>query len=176
VLFSAKLGIITRKTVQDEQPTVWSDIMTSVQNIYDPSDPLKILIVEDDKEWREIMAESLTSGDFMVFQEVDYNSAKKALQSRKKQYRGLALILLDLGLPGGNGMDLLKMVKGRWEQDRTKVIIVTGQGWTKDYEEARRYPQFHDFIPKGNPDREFEDTLIEMVYEAIRAREIAKRE
>jgi CheY-like chemotaxis protein len=37
-----------------------------------------------------------------------------------------ALILLDLGLPGRDGLDLLKEIRGRPEYQRTPVVVLSG--------------------------------------------------
>jgi DNA-binding response OmpR family regulator len=81
---------------------------------------MKILIIEDEQELREAMAGSLRQEQFVVETAADYDSALE----KTGVYR-YDCILLDIGLPGGSGLDLLKELK---EQElQSSVIIVSAR-------------------------------------------------
>lgn len=81
---------------------------------------MKILIIEDEKELREAMADSLRQEKFVVETAADFDSALE----KTGVYR-YDCILLDIGLPGGSGLDLLKELK---EQElQSSVIIVSAR-------------------------------------------------
>lgn len=81
---------------------------------------MRILLVEDDK----MIAEAVTHGLKTVRYAVDWvnngNTAEQALNSQ--QYD---LVLLDLGLPGQDGLLVLKHL--RQEKNNTPVLIVTAR-------------------------------------------------
>lgn len=81
---------------------------------------MKILIIEDEKELREAMADSLRQEQFVVETAADFDSALE----KTGVYR-YDCILLDISLPGGSGLDLLKELK---EQElQSSVIIVSAR-------------------------------------------------
>jgi len=84
------------------------------------ADPAKILIAEDDIENRRFLAEVLTSEGHRI--ELA-NDGPQALA--RVQESDCDLLLLDLGLPGLSGFEVLeKLQRNGWQ---TPVIIVTGQ-------------------------------------------------
>ncbi len=58
------------------------------------------------------------------------------------------LVLLDLGLPGLNGLDGMGLVRSRWPQAR--IVVVSGNDQTSTVQEASRLGA-HDFISKAAP-------------------------
>ncbi len=135
---------------------------------------IKVLVVEDDNDWMEKITKYLQEEGFLVFQATDYASAKKTIQSRKKQYFDLGVIILDLQLPDGNGMDLLNLILPLWNREKTKVVIATSTGWVSEDETVKKYPYYSDFITKNISD--FKGDLIKAVYRAIQEREDARHE
>jgi DNA-binding response OmpR family regulator len=67
---------------------------------------MKILIIEDEPGLMETMAESLQAGQYLVEQASDFHTALDKIVSYKYD-----CILLDIMLPGGSGLDLLKELK-----------------------------------------------------------------
>jgi two-component system nitrogen regulation response regulator NtrX len=78
-----------------------------------------ILFVDDDAEMRSILCEQLGSIGFRVDEAADGNEAMKKLKKG-----GYDLLLLDITLPGTNGMEILRFVKDRSLPCR--VIMLTG--------------------------------------------------
>lgn len=82
---------------------------------------MKILIVEDDKDLREITTNSLEKERYVVSQAPDYRTALQKIEDYDYD-----CILLDIMLPDGNGLDLLEELHALGK--RTNVIILS----TKD--------------------------------------------
>ena len=80
---------------------------------------MNILIIEDDKEIRKILAECLVAAGYDVSEESDGNRAEIAMHSGKYD-----LILLDLMLPGLSGEYL---IKGLRKYSDTPVIIISAK-------------------------------------------------
>lgn len=84
------------------------------------STAMKILVIEDEKELRAIMQESLEKERYVV--EVAENF-KKAIE--KLIGYDYDCILLDIMLPDGNGIDLLREIKRMGKED--SVIIISAK-------------------------------------------------
>jgi DNA-binding response OmpR family regulator len=79
---------------------------------------MKILIVEDDKDLREITTASLEKERYVVSQAPDYRTALQKIEDYDYD-----CILLDIMLPDGNGLDLLEELHALGK--RTNVIILS---------------------------------------------------
>jgi two-component system cell cycle response regulator len=94
-------------------------------------DKLKLLIIEDDDDQRELIRETLE--DYFGRGTVD--GAANAQEALKHDVSGFDLILTDYNLPGCNGMQLLEQIRGRCS---TPVIMVTGENVGRIAAEAIR--------------------------------------
>ena len=101
---------------------------------------MKILIVEDEPEMREIIVHSLLQELYIVETAEDYFSAKEKLGIYKYD-----CILLDIGLPGGDGLELLKELKK--EGNEAGVIIVSAKGSIQDKVSGLDFGA-DDYLPK----------------------------
>ncbi|WP_221390241.1 response regulator transcription factor [Dyadobacter sp. NIV53] len=81
---------------------------------------MKILIVEDEPDLLEIIQQSLEMENFLVETAGNYNSALDKIISFDYD-----CILLDIMLPGGNGLDLLQELKNLDKSDN--VIIISAK-------------------------------------------------
>ena len=81
---------------------------------------MRILLVEDDKMIAEAVLNGLKTARYAVDWVNNGNTAEQALNSQ--QYD---LVLLDLGLPGQDGLQVLKHL--RQEKNNTPVLIVTAR-------------------------------------------------
>lgn len=79
-------------------------------------DAMKILIVEDEKELRETVCASLMKEKFVVETASDYFSALNKINDYDYD-----CILLDVMLPGGSGLDLLRELK---RLRRTDCVLI----------------------------------------------------
>ena len=81
---------------------------------------MKILIVEDDQDLREITVRSLEKERYVVSQAPDFRTALLKIEDYDYD-----CILLDIMLPDGNGLDLLKELQALGK--RTNVIILSAK-------------------------------------------------
>ena len=86
---------------------------------------MKILIVEDDQDLREITTRSLEKERYVVSQAPDYRTALLKIEDYDYD-----CILLDIMLPDGNGLDLLKELQALVK--RTNVIILSAKDSIED--------------------------------------------
>ena len=86
---------------------------------------MKILIVEDDKNLREITTASLEKERYVVSQAPDYRTALQKIEDYDYD-----CILLDIMLPDGNGLDLLEELHALGK--RTNVIILSAKDSLED--------------------------------------------
>lgn len=86
---------------------------------------MKILIVEDDQDLREITVRSLEKERYVVSQAPDFRTALLKIEDYDYD-----CILLDIMLPDGNGLDLLKELQALGK--RTNVIILSAKDSIED--------------------------------------------
>lgn len=86
---------------------------------------MKILIVEDDKDLREITTASLEKERYVVSQAPDYRTALQKIEDYDYD-----CILLDIMLPDGNGLDLLEELHALGKH--TNVIILSAKDSLED--------------------------------------------
>jgi len=86
---------------------------------------MKILVVEDD----ELMISSLN--EFLSHEGYIHETATSFIDAHEKiELYNYDIILLDLGLPDGNGIDLIKIIKQKSED--TGVIIISARNAIDD--------------------------------------------
>ncbi|MDP4289772.1 MAG: response regulator transcription factor [Bacteroidota bacterium] len=78
---------------------------------------MKILIIEDEKSIRESIATYLTDERYLCEMAVDYSSALEKIEMYEYD-----CILLDITLPGGNGLSLLNELKNLNRLDGVLII------------------------------------------------------
>ncbi len=91
----------------------------------------KILIVEDDKFLRELLAQKLLKEGYDVLEAIDGESGQKMIKDEKPD-----LILLDLILPGIDGFELLAKMKEDGSVVTIPVIVLSNLGQKEDVERA----------------------------------------
>lgn len=99
------------------------DFFMYICNKYDKR--MKILIVEDDADLREITTRSLEKERYVVSQAPDYRTALLKIEDYDYD-----CILLDIMLPDGNGLDLLAALHDMGK--RTSVIILSAKDSIED--------------------------------------------
>lgn len=86
---------------------------------------MKILIIEDEQELREVMAKSLEKEMFVIETAHDFESASEKIGAYDYD-----CILLDIMLPGGSGLTILQELKDRKKQE--SVIIISAKDSVDD--------------------------------------------
>lgn len=86
---------------------------------------MKLLIIEDEAELQEIIRQSLEKEGFVVESAVDFHTAMDKVGAYDYD-----CILLDIMLPGGNGLDILQELKNMNKSEN--VIIISAKNSIDD--------------------------------------------
>ena len=86
---------------------------------------MKILLVEDEAALRQTLVETLRQGSYVVEVAVDYNQAYEKIKLYEYD-----CVLLDLTLPGGEGLDLLRALKAG--SSAAGVLVITARDGLDD--------------------------------------------
>jgi DNA-binding NtrC family response regulator len=121
-----------------------------------------ILVVDDDADIREVLKDRLQSMGHGV---VEAASGKEALDIVES--RNLHMVLLDVEMPGINGLDVLKEIRKRGHD--VTVIMITAYGTIERTVHAMREGAY-DFIPKP-----FEPDHVALIIQKALERERLKR-
>ncbi len=81
---------------------------------------MKVLIIEDEKELSKSICEYLSGEQFITENAFDFHSALEKISLYDYE-----CIVLDIGLPGGNGLNILKELKANNKADG--VIIISAK-------------------------------------------------
>ena len=111
----------------------------------------RLLLVDDDDTFRKVIAGELATRGFAVTAVATARAALEALAAAEPD-----VMLLDLRLPDGDGLDVLRAARER--QLRTEVIVLTGHGTIDTAIEAIRRGAF-DYVAKPCPLDELEIRL-----------------
>ncbi len=94
-----------------------------------------VLVVDDEPDILNLTEKFLNLGDFKTLTSAN---AKDAMRVIEEQYKSIALILLDVMMPGKSGMDVLRQVK---EEERFKhilVVLFTVKSFAEDIQKGKR--------------------------------------
>jgi CheY-like chemotaxis protein len=83
----------------------------------------RVLVVEDHQTMREAVRMLLEPEGFVVLEATDGNSALEAIRRDPPE-----VVLLDLGIPGLNGVEVLARLKADPATASVPVIVVTATG------------------------------------------------
>ena len=108
-----------------------------------------ILIVDDDPTQRRLMRAVCEKAGYPVLQADSGESALSLLQSQ--QGADVALVMLDLRMPGLGGMETLKRAKSFRED--LPVIVLTAQGGIDTVVEAMQSGAADFFVKPASPER-----------------------
>ena len=93
-------------------------------------DPLRVLLVEDDDDNRELMAEVLAGAGFEVISAASGAEGLKSLSERS-----VDVIVTDVGMPGMGGLELAAAAKR--VAPSVPILVVTGWAEREDISSAR---------------------------------------
>ncbi len=122
-----------------------------------------ILIIDDEEKLRSLLARIVKSEDFEVFQAQDLKSGFKKLEQND-----IDVVLCDVKLPDGNGVDFLQKIKTSFPL--TEVILLTAFGKISDGVQAMKNGAF-DYIVKGDDN----DKIIPLLYKALEKVQLQKK-
>ena len=104
------------------------------------NDKANILIVDDEEVVRLSHLRSLEGADCNARAAADGNEALQVMEQHP-----FDVVLLDLRMPGLDGMDLLKTIKQRWPD--SEVVVITGFPSIESAKQAVKLGAF-DYLAK----------------------------
>lgn len=123
----------------------------------------KILIVDDEEKLRSLLARIIGLEGFEVQQAGDIKTASKKLEQSD-----IDVVLCDVKLPDGTGVEFAKKVKEQYPV--TEVILLTAYGNIPDGVQAIKNGAF-DYITKGDDNNK----IIPLLYRAVEKVTLARR-
>ena len=123
---------------------------------------MNVLIVDDEPSLREVLRLGLRRAGWDSATAGDFETATRLLSDRE-----FDLVLTDLQLPDGDGIEVLRMTRERWPE--TPVIVITAHG-SADTAVAAMKLGAHDYITKP-----FDiDELVIRIRQALEGRELRR--
>ncbi|MFB6457766.1 sigma-54-dependent transcriptional regulator [Chitinophaga sp. Hz27] len=101
-----------------------------------------ILIIDDEEQLRKLMGRLLSLEGYVIQEASNVRNAMKILEREEVQ-----VVLSDVKLPDGNGVELVQAIRGKYPQ--TEVIVLTAYGNIADGVQAIKNGAF-DYITKGD--------------------------
>lgn len=114
-----------------------------------------ILLIDDEPQLRQLLARLLSVEGFNI---TEADSVKNGLKQLEKH--SFEVVLLDVKLPDGNGVELTKTIKEKYPE--TEVILQTAYGNIADGVSAIKNGAF-DYLVKGNDN----NRIIPLINKAI---------
>lgn len=122
-----------------------------------------ILIIDDEEKLRNLLSRIISLEGFNVFQSPDCKSAIKKIEQTE-----IDVVLCDVKLPDGNGVELTRIIKDKYPQ--IEIILLTAYGNIPDGVMAIKNGAF-DYITKGDDNNK----IIPLLYKASEKVELSKR-
>ncbi len=123
----------------------------------------KILIIDDEEKLRGLLARIVKSEGFDVLEAPDLKSGFKKLE-----HNDVDVVLCDVKLPDGNGVDFLQNIKSSFPL--IEVILLTAFGKISDGIQAMKNGAF-DYIVKGDDN----DKIIPLLHKALDKAQLQKK-
>lgn len=121
----------------------------------------RVLFIDDEEQLRKLLTRIISLEEFNV---TEAGSIKAALQILQRQ--SFDILLCDVRLPDGNGVDFVKIV--RKDFPGMDIILLTAYGNIPDGIQAMKNGAF-DYIVKGNDN----DRIIPLLHQAMEQRKAA---
>lgn len=122
-----------------------------------------ILIIDDEEKFRTLLSRITSLEGFDVLQAESCSAAIKKLEQSE-----VDVVLCDVKLPDGNGVDLSKQIKEKYPL--IEVILLTAYGNIPDGVQAIKNGAF-DYITKGDDNNK----IIPLLYRAYEKAELSRR-
>ncbi|MEO5776054.1 MAG: sigma-54 dependent transcriptional regulator [Flavobacterium sp.] len=122
-----------------------------------------ILIIDDEEKLRGLLARIVKSEGFDILEASNLKSGLKKLEQND-----IDVILCDVKLPDGNGVDFLQKIKSNFPL--TEVILLTAYGNIADGVQAMKNGAF-DYIVKGDDN----DKIIPLLHKALEKVQLQKK-
>ncbi|MFW9895330.1 MAG: response regulator [Candidatus Thorarchaeota archaeon] len=94
-----------------------------------------ILIVDDEPDIVNLTEKFLKLGDYDT---ITSNNAKEAMQMVEENYDKIALILLDIMMPGRSGYSVLEEIKNSEKYKDILVVLFTVKSFNEDVQKGKK--------------------------------------
>lgn len=101
-----------------------------------------VLILDDDRDLRRLLCYQISKAGFKILEADTVHAALEVLKNEP-----VDVVLSDVFLPDGNGVDLTKVIKAAYPD--VEVIVITGEGRIEDGVKAIKNGAF-DYLVKGD--------------------------
>ena len=122
-----------------------------------------VLIVEDENDLRQLLKRVLSLEGFAAYEAANCKAALAILEREN-----IELILCDVKLPDGNGVDFVKQAKSLYPS--IEIIVLTAYGNIPDSVQAIKNGAF-DYLTKANDN----DRILPLLYRALEKVKLEKR-
>lgn len=94
-----------------------------------------VLLVDDSPALRAIYARVLQATDLPIGEFMEAGSAREALATMQRRH-DVALVVTDVGMPGTDGVELVRALRERCAKDELAILVVTTERDARRAEEA----------------------------------------
>jgi DNA-binding NtrC family response regulator len=122
-----------------------------------------ILLIDDEEKLRSLLKRIISLEGFAVHEADNLKSASRSLEKEIPD-----IVLCDVKLPDGNGVDFIKSIKPKYPS--VEIILLTAYGNIPDGIQAMKNGAF-DYITKGDDN----DKIIPLLYKALEKVQLQKR-
>jgi two-component system NtrC family response regulator len=122
-----------------------------------------VLIIDDEEKLRTLLSRIIRSEGFEVLEASDCKTGLK-----KAEHQNIDVVLSDIKLPDGSGMDLIEKIKAK--NPFIEIILLTAYGNIADGVQAMKNGAF-DYLVKGDDN----DKIIPLLNRAIEKVQLQKR-
>ena len=109
---------------------------------------MKVLVVDDERDMKTLFEQRFRKE--IRDKEIDFAfafSGEEAMDYMLKNNQEAVLILSDINMPGMSGLELLKLIKEKYETPPPVVMMITAYGDAANYNEAMKLGA-DDFLTK----------------------------
>lgn len=124
----------------------------------------KILVIDDEDQLRKALSRIIELEGYEVLQAENGTKGIKLFEGNND----IALVICDVKLPDGNGLDILKSIKKK--SALTEVVLITAYGTIQDGVLAMKQGAF-DYITKGDGDEQ----ILVVIEKAVEKAKMQKR-
>ncbi|SHG07857.1 two-component system, NtrC family, response regulator [Bacteroides luti] len=128
----------------------------------------KVLIIDDEAQIRKLLARMMELEGYEVCQATDCRSGLKQIEVSSPE-----VVLCDVRLPDGNGVDLVLKIKKQFPQ--TEVVLLTAHGNIPDGVQAIKNGAY-DYITKGDDNNKIIPLISRAMEKALINRRLEKLE
>ena len=122
-----------------------------------------VLIIDDEEKLRSLLSRIINLEGYTVIEAGDCTNGLKKLDKNN-----VDVVLCDVKLPDGSGVDLVKQIKNKYPT--IEIILLTAYGNIPDGVQAIKNGAF-DYITKGDDNNK----IIPLIHRAIEKSELANR-